>query len=113
MNATYITRYPGYETTAGLPEARALIETARPATTFILMLLGAPLVGLAFVIAAPLVGLALAAWIAIRTAKAVAPVVTRVALFIAAPFVALVYVIAMPFVGLGMLLYYGVRAVRN
>jgi len=82
-----------------------------------LMLVGGPLIGLAFVIALPVIGLALAAYyttklIAVRWAK-ITRHVKNVALFLAAPFVGLAYLLAFPFIGLGMLVYVGVKAARR
>ena len=106
MNAITTTCY----TPAVALEIPAWVKEVRPATKAALLMLAAPFLGLAFVIALPLAGLACLAWVA---AKAVAPVVKRIALFAAAPIVGLVYVIAFPFVGLGVLAYYAVHAARN
>ncbi len=116
MNATYTIRY---ETTAVaaleviVERARELTAAAKPA----LMLVAAPLIGLAFVIALPIAGLALAVWMLtktlVRKRAAVAAVVKRIALFFIAPFVALVYVVTFPFAAAGMLVYWGIRAARN
>jgi len=112
MNATYTTRHPGYGYlgTAGVERITALTKDLAPAGKTIVMLVVAPLLGLAFVVALPIAGVVLAAWIAIKTATGVAPIVKRIALFLAAPFVGLAYVIALPFVGVGAMVYYAVRA---
>ena len=83
----------------------------------ILMLVGAPLLGLAFVIGLPIISVALTAYygtklIAARWAR-VARHVKNVVLFFAAPFIGLAYIIALPFVGVGTLVYFGVKAVRK
>jgi hypothetical protein len=88
-----------------------------PAVKVALMLVGGPLIGLAFVIALPIVGLALAAYfttklIAARWVK-IARYIKNVALFLAAPFIGLAYLLAFPFVGLGGLVYCGVKAARR
>jgi hypothetical protein len=87
------------------------------ATKTVLMLAGAPLIGLAFVIALPILSVLLTAYygtnlIAARWAG-IARYVKNVALFFAAPFVGLAYIIALPFVGLGTLVYFGVKALRR
>ena len=116
MNATYTIRYGN----PGAVELESLAEHGKEighAAKFGLMLVGAPLLGLAFVIVLPFAGLGFIGWTAIkalmRKCAAAAPVVKRIALFVAAPFFGLAYVIAFPFVGLGVLAYYGVRAARN
>lgn len=116
MNATYTIRY---EDTAAaalevmIARVRELTAAAKPA----LMLVAAPLLGLAFVVGLPVAGLALAAWMltkAVARKRAdVAAIVKRLALFFIAPFVALVYIIAFPFAATGMLAYWGIRAARN
>jgi len=82
-----------------------------------LLLVGGPLLGLAFVIALPLVGFTLIAYygvklIAVRWAR-IAHYVKNVALFLAAPFIGLAYMVAFPFIGIGALVYVGVKAVRH
>ncbi len=116
MNATYTI---GYEAPVGI-ELKALAEHAaeiRRGAKFGLMLIGAPLLGLAFIIVLPFAGLGYLGWMAIkalpRACAAAAPVTKRIALFALAPFVGLAYVIAFPMVGLGALAYYAVRAARN
>ncbi len=106
MNATYtIYGTPG---AAELEKAAEYAREAGHAAKFALMLVAAPLMGLAFVIAGPLAGLAYLVWMAVRT-----PAAKRIALFAAAPFVGLAYVIAFPFVGVGVLAYCAVKAARN
>ena len=82
-----------------------------------LMLVGAPLIGLAFVIALPAICAALTAYYTYKLVAARWTGITRyvknLALFFAAPFVGLVYIIAFPFVGLGALVYFGVKAARR
>ena len=116
MNATYTTWYDP----PGAVELEKAAEYARElgrAAKFAAMLLAAPFLGLAFVIAFPLAGLGYLAWMAIkalpRAWAAAAPVVKRLALFAAAPLVGLAYVIAFPFVGVGVMAYCAVRAARN
>jgi len=87
------------------------------ATKTVLMLVGGPLIGLAFVFALPIVSVLLTAYyggwlLAVRWAAG-ARFAKNVALFIATPFVGLAYIIAMPFVGLAALCYYGVKAARK
>jgi hypothetical protein len=87
------------------------------ATKTVLMLAGAPLIGLAFVLALPILSVMLTAYyserlIAARWA-AISKHMLNVALFFAAPFVGLAYIIALPFVGFGALCYYGVKAARK
>lgn len=112
MNATYTIRHAYTGEVAYHAVAKCTKELTAGAGTA-LMLVAAPLLGLAFVIALPLAGLAAIAWM---LAKAVArkrttivAVIKRTALFFAAPFVGLAYFIAFPFVAIGMLAYYAVR----
>lgn len=78
------------------------------------MLLAAPFIGLAYVIALPLVIVGAAAWMALkplaRPARAALPFLRNAGLFFAAPFVGLLYVVAFPFIGAGMLIH---RAYKN
>ena len=109
MNATY-TLHPVYaEVEAVAARAKELGVVAKTAA----MIVGAPLIGLAFVIALPIGGLAALAWFAVKALVRHAAIVKRIALFAAAPAVALAYTIAFPFVGLGVLVYYGARAAVN
>ena len=87
------------------------------ATKTVLMLAGAPILGLVFVLALPLISVALTAYygaelMAVHWAGA-ARYLKNAALFFAAPFVGLAYFIALPFVGFGMLCYLGVKAARK
>jgi len=87
------------------------------ATKTVVMLAGAPLLGLAFVLALPLICVALATYYGAKRMVAnwttIATHVKNVTLFFAAPFVALAYIIALPFVGVGALVYYAVKAARK
>ena len=87
------------------------------ATRLVLMTVGAPLVGLAFVLALPVICVALTAYYGCMLAAArwaaIAGYVRNVALFLAAPFIGLAYLLALPFVGLGTLAYLGVKAARS
>ena len=78
------------------------------------MIVVAPLVGLAFVLALPVIGLGLLAWLAmgpiVAHAKPLARFVRNAALFLAAPFIGLAYALAFPFVGIGMLAWKGACA---
>ena len=106
---------------AKLEAAAATFNTATEhmtlATKTVLMVAGAPLLGLAFVIALPVVSVALTAYyggwlLATRCAGAVR-YAKNVALFLMAPFVGLAYIVALPFVGFGAVCYYGVKAARK
>lgn len=92
----------------------AATENLTAATKTVLMVAGAPLLGLAFVLALPLISVALTAYYTAKLIAArwagVARHVKNVALFFAAPFVGLAYILAFPFVGVGMLCYLGVKA---
>ena len=92
-------------------------ERLTAATKTVVMLAGAPLLGLAFVLAVPVMCVALTAYYAVKMMAArwahIARYAKNVALFFAAPFVALAYIIALPFVGVGALVYYGVKAARK
>ena len=101
----------------GLEKIAAATKDFSLAAKTALMLVGGPLVGLAFVIALPIIGLTLIAYygaklIAARWAR-IARHVKNVALFLAAPFVGLAYMVAFPFVGFGALVYLGVKAARR
>jgi len=84
------------------------------ATRTVLMLAGAPLLGLAFVLALPVISVALTAYYGAKLTAArwagIARYVKNVGLFFLAPFVGLAYIIALPFVGMGALVYFGVKA---
>jgi predicted membrane protein len=79
------------------------------------MMVVAPIVALAYIVAAPFVGLAMLAWMGLAAAAR-----TRIgryarngAMMVAAPLVGLAYAIALPFIGLGALLWMAVRALRD
>ena len=116
MNATYTICY-GTPGALELERAAAYAKEVGRAAKFAAMLVAAPILGLAFVIAFPFAGLAYLAWMVIRAlprkCAAAAPVVKRIALFAVAPLFGLAYVIAFPFVGIGVLAYCAVRAARN
>ena len=105
----------------GLEAATAKFNTATEemtlATKTVLMLAGAPLIGLAFVIALPVICVALTAYYGCKLIAArwggIARHVKDVALFVAAPFVGLAYIIVFPFVGFGALVYFGMKAARR
>jgi hypothetical protein len=86
-------------------------------TKTVLLLAGAPLLGLAFVLALPLLSVTLAAYYGAKLIAArwagIAKYVKNVVLFFASPFVGLAYLIALPFVGFGALVYFGVKAARK
>lgn len=116
MSATYTTRIE-YLPVVELEKAAAWIREAPAAGKAALMLVSAPVLGLALVIGLPILSVGLTAWFA---AKALAPklagaaaIAKRTALFAAAPFIGLAYLLAFPFVGLGALVYYGVKAARK
>jgi uncharacterized membrane protein len=92
-------------------------ENLTAATKAVLMLAGAPLIGLVFVLALPVVSVLLTAYYALKLLAAnragVARHAKNVALFFASPFVGLAYIIALPFVGFGTLVYFGVKAARK
>ena len=84
-------------------------------------LIGAPLLGLAYVVVLPFAGLAalfaLPLWYGgkalARRVGGMKTWVKNVALFFAAPFLGLAYVVALPFVGMGMLVWMGATAVMK
>ncbi len=85
------------------------------------LVVGAPLLGLAYVVVLPFIGLAaliaLPFWYGGKALwKRAGPMkswLRNVALLVAAPFLGLAYVIALPFVGMGMLAWMGVKAARK
>ena len=85
------------------------------------LIVGAPLLGLAYVVVLPFAGLAalfaLPLWYGgkalARRVGGMKTWVKNVALFFAAPFLGLAYVVALPFVGMGMLAWMGVTAVTK
>jgi hypothetical protein len=82
------------------------------------LIVGAPVLGLAYVVVLPFVGLvaliALPLWYGGKAlwkrAGAMKVWLRNVAMLLAAPFLGLAYVIALPFVGMGMLAWMGVKA---
>ncbi len=112
MNATY-TICCEARVAIELEKLAKHVAEIRRGAKFGLMLVGAPLLGLAFIIALPFAGLGYFAWMAVKALPGTWPVVKRIALFAIAPFVGLAYVIAFPMVGLGALAYYGLRAART
>jgi len=102
-------------------------ETAKTERTMVKtigMLLAAPFIGLAYVIALPVIGIYHLAKLALEAyAKRVPAInakpkkamvmVKNIGLFFAAPFVALVYVIALPFVGFFMISRLAMEAHRK
>ena len=101
----------------GLEKIAARTKEFSIAAKTALMLVGGPLIGLAFVIALPLIGVTLIGYysaklIAARRAGIVRHI-KNVALFLAAPFIGLAYMAAFQFIGLGALVYFGVKAARH
>ena len=99
-------------------------KTERAMVKTIGMLLAAPFIGLAFVIALPIIGIYHLAKLAFEAyakktpaingkLKNAAHLVKNIGLFFSAPFIALGYVIAMPFVGLFMLSRLAMEAHRK
>jgi hypothetical protein len=86
-------------------------------TKTVVMLAGAPLLGLMFVLALPVVSVALTVYYGAKLMAAhwaaIARLVKNVALFFASPFIALAYIFALPIVGLGTLAYLGAGAARK
>lgn len=105
---------------APLPVIESLPETASGLGLWksVGLVVGAPLLGLAYVVVLPFVGLAVlialpfwyggkALW---KRAGAMKSWLRNVVLLLAAPFIGLAYVIALPFVGMGMLAWMGLKA---
>ena len=92
-------------------------ENVTAATKTVVMLAGAPLIGLAFVIALPILSVLLTAYYATKLIAArwtrIAKFVKNAALFFVSPFVGLAYIVALPFVGFGAICYYAVKAARR
>ncbi len=90
-------------------------EHLTAATKTVVMLAGAPLLGLLFVLALPVICVALTVYYAAKMVAwaTVAKHVKNVALFVVAPFVALAYIMALPVAGLGTLAYLGMKAARK
>ena len=102
---------------AVLAKFNTATEEMTLATKTVLMFAGAPLIGLAFVIALPALCAALTDYYGYKALAArragIARYIKNVALFLAAPFIALAYLLALPFVGLGTLVYLGVKSARR
>jgi len=102
---------------AAAEKFNTVTEHVTLATKTVLMLAGAPLIGLAFVIALPILSVFLTVyyggWLLATRWAGIAKHVKNVALFLIAPFVGLAYIIAFPFVGFGALIYFGVKAARR
>lgn len=96
--------------------APAPAEPRRGALKSAAMLIGAPIAGLAFVVAAPIVGLVTLLWMAARALAAhgvpqkAARFAKNVALFLGAPVIGLAYLVAFPVIGLGMIAWMGIKA---
>jgi hypothetical protein len=95
----------------------AATENLTSATKTVLMLAGAPLIGLVFILALPILSVLLTAYYSVKLLAAhwagVARNVKNVALFFVSPFVGLAYLLALPAVGFGTLVYLGVKAARK
>lgn len=91
----------------------AAVEGAARAAGKAVLILAAPFIGLAFVVALPFAGIAALAWIGLKAFAARCPRAARtlrnVALFAAAPFVGLAYAVALPFVGVGAIAYLALK----
>jgi CheY-like chemotaxis protein len=102
-----------------LPQAAPAKPEMRAAWKSIALFLGAPFIGLAYLIAGPFIGLGMLAWMGTRelakhrATRRVARFVKDVVLFLAAPVVGLLYAVLFPFIGLGMLAWMGVKAVAK
>ena len=87
------------------------------ATKTVAMIAGAPLLGLAFILALPIISVALTAYYSAKMIAAnwagIAKHVKNVTLFFASPFIGLAYIVALPLVGVGTLCYLGVKAARK
>jgi CheY-like chemotaxis protein len=96
--------------------APAPAEPRRGALKSAAMLIGAPIAGLAFVVAAPFIGFATLLWMAARALAAhgipqkAARFAKNVALFLSAPVIGLAYLVAFPVIGLGMIAWMGIKA---
>jgi CheY-like chemotaxis protein len=105
---------------ADVPAAATLAPKPPSAVRSIAMLVGAPFLGLLFILAFPFIGLGLLVWTGLRAASGkfrwvaqVGRFAGNVGLFLAAPFIGLAYAIAFPFVGLGLLGWHGYRALKD
>jgi len=87
------------------------------ATKTVVVLAGAPLLGLLFVLTLPVIGIALTVYFGAKVMAAnwatIAKHTRNLALFFAAPFIGLAYIIALPVVGLGTIAYLGMKAARK
>ena len=87
------------------------------ATKTVVMLAGAPLLGLMFILALPVISVALTVYYGAKLMAAnwatIAKHIKNVTLFFAAPFIGLAYIIALPIVGLGTIAYLGMKTVRK
>ena len=92
-------------------------ERLTAATKTVVMIAGAPLLGLAFILALPIISVALTAYYSAKMIAAnwagIARHVKNVALFFASPFIGLAYIVALPLVGVGTLAYLAVKAARK
>ena len=102
---------------AAAEKFNAATESLTVATKTLIMIAGAPLLGLAFILALPLLSVALTAYYGAKLIAArwagFARHVKNVALFLVSPFVGLAYIIALPFVGVGTLVYFAAKAARK
>lgn len=80
------------------------------------LILAAPFIGLAYILAFPFVAIAMLARVvgkalaASPTARRVGRLVRNTALFLASPFIGLAYLVALPFVGIAMIARLAVKA---
>lgn len=92
-------------------------EHLTAATKTVVMVAGAPLLGLALALALPIISVALTAYYSAKMIAAnrteIARHVKNVTLFFASPFIGLAYIVALPLVGVGTLAYLGVKAARK
>ena len=102
---------------AAAEKFNATTENMTAATKTVLMLAGAPLLGLVLVLALPIISVALTAYYGVKLMAArwagIAGYAKNVALFLVSPFVGLAYITALPFVGFGTLAYLAVKAARK
>jgi CheY-like chemotaxis protein len=109
---------PSAETPSATAEPLPVAAPVPGALKALGLVVGAPVLGLAYVVVLPFAGLAAlialplwyggrALW---RRSGALKTWLRNVALLLAAPFLGLAYVIALPFVGMGMLAWMGVKA---
>ena len=84
-------------------------------TKTVIMLAGAPLLGLMFVLALPGICVALTVYYGAKMIAwaTITKHLRNVALFLASPFIGLAYIIALPVVGFGTLAYMAVKAARK